>query len=230
VDAVKARAARGQTTTFYVCCNPSYPNNFLFSPPVEGRWISWYAIAHGYNGFLRWAYDAWPGDPMRDARYGSWPAGDSYLVYPGGNSGIRFEKIREGIVDYEKISIIKTLAAKSSDASVKNFFDDNFVIRHLVVFESKGKENLENPGALEMLAKYDAKDQGIPFWLIFDKDENFLADSRMKVKSNGVEKLQNTGCPASNEEVDYFIGVLKKTTALNDDQLQIIRARFRRNE
>jgi thioredoxin-related protein len=120
--------------------------------------------------------------------------------------------------------------ASLNDASVKNFFDDNFVIRHLVVFESKGKENLENPGALEMLAKYDAKDQGIPFWLIFDKDENFLADSRMKVKSNGVEKLQNTGCPASNEEVDYFIGVLKRTTALNDDQLQIIRARFRRNE
>jgi thioredoxin-related protein len=117
-----------------------------------------------------------------------------------------------------------------NDASVKKFFDDNFVIRHLVVFESKGKENLENPGALEMLAKYDAKEQGIPFWLIFDKDENFLADSRMKAKINGVEKLQNTGCPASADEVDYFIGVLKKTTSLNDDQLQIIRARFRRNE
>jgi thioredoxin-related protein len=117
-----------------------------------------------------------------------------------------------------------------NDASVKKFFDDNFVIRHLVVFESKGKENLENPGALEMLTKYDGKDQGIPFWLIFDKDENFLADSRMKAKVNGVEKLINTGCPASEEEVDYFIGVLKRTTALNDDQLQIIGARFRRNE
>jgi thioredoxin-related protein len=117
-----------------------------------------------------------------------------------------------------------------NDASVKKFFDDNFIIRHLVVFESKGKQNLENPGALEMLNKYDAKDQGIPFWLIFDKDENFLADSRMKSNINGVEKLQNTGCPALEEEVDYFIGVLKRTTALNDDQLQIIRARFRRNE
>ena len=117
-----------------------------------------------------------------------------------------------------------------NDASVKKFFDDNFVIRHLVVFESKGKENLENPGALEMLTKHDGKDQGIPFWLIFDKDEKFLADSRMKTKINGVEKLQNTGCPATEEEVDYFIGVLKRTIALNDDQLQIIRGRFRRNE
>lgn len=120
VDQVKARSARGQTTTYYVCCNPAKPNNFLFSPPVEGRWQSWYAAAHGYNGFLRWAYDAWPEDPMRDARYGSWAAGDCYLVYPGGNSCIRFEKIREGIVDYEKIRIIREMATKSADASVKN--------------------------------------------------------------------------------------------------------------
>src|SRR4030095_9387476 len=117
-----------------------------------------------------------------------------------------------------------------NDASVKKFFDDNFVIRRLVVFESKGKENLENPGALEMITKYQGKDQGIPFWLIFDKDENFLADSRMKETVNGVEKLQNTGCPASKAEVDYFIEVLKKTTDLKEDQLERIRTRFRRNE
>jgi len=117
-----------------------------------------------------------------------------------------------------------------NDPSVKKFFDDNFVIRHLVVFESKGKENLENPGASDMLTKYGGKDQGIPFWLIFDKDENFLADSRMKATINGIEKLQNTGCPASKEEVDYFIEVLKKTTQLKNDQLDKIRTRFRRNE
>ena len=117
-----------------------------------------------------------------------------------------------------------------NDIAVKKFFDDNFVIRHLVVFESKGKANLENPGALEMITKYEGKDQGIPFWLIFDKNENFLADSRMKTLTNGVEKLQNTGCPASKAEVDYFIEVLKKTTSLKDDELEKIRTRFRRNE
>ncbi len=119
VESVKARAARGQTTTYYVCCTPAKPNTFLFSPPIEGRWISWYAAAHGYNGFLRWAYDSWPEDPMRDGRFGSWAAGDCYLVYPGGNSGIRFEKLREGIADYEKIRIIRKLAAGSSDKKVK---------------------------------------------------------------------------------------------------------------
>jgi len=40
------------------------------------------------------------------------------MVYPG-SSSVRFEKLREGISDYEKIRIIRSLAAKSSDASVK---------------------------------------------------------------------------------------------------------------
>ena len=119
MDVVKNRAAKGFTTTYYVCCTPPKPNNFLFSPPIEGRWISWYASAYGYSGFLRWAYDAWTQDPVRDARHGSWAAGDCYLVYPGANSGIRFEKLREGIVDYEKIRILRELASASTDKKSK---------------------------------------------------------------------------------------------------------------
>lgn len=119
LDVVKSRAAKGFTTTYYVCCNPPKPNNFLFSPPIEGRWISWYASARGYNGFLRWAYDAWTQDPVRDGRHGTWAAGDCYLVYPGANSGIRFEKLREGIADYEKIRIIRALAAASLDGKTR---------------------------------------------------------------------------------------------------------------
>ena len=63
-----------------LCCNPPIPNNFVFSPPIEGRWISWYVMAYGYDGFLRWAYDAWPEDADRDARHGSWAAGDCYMA------------------------------------------------------------------------------------------------------------------------------------------------------
>jgi hypothetical protein len=119
LEVVKSRAAKGFTTTYYVCCNPPKPNNFLFSPPIEGQWISWYASAYGYNGFLRWAYDAWPQDPTRDARHGSWASGDCYLVYPGANSGIRFEKLRQGISDYEKIRILRKLTSASPDKKSK---------------------------------------------------------------------------------------------------------------
>lgn len=132
VNIVKARSARGQTTTYYVCCNPPVPNNFVYSPPVEGRWISWYSVAHGYDGFLRWAYDAWPADVNRDARHPFWPAGDCFLVYPGGNSCIRFEKLREGIVDFEKIRILREKAARSSDPAVKNLLQQ--LNEHLKTF------------------------------------------------------------------------------------------------
>lgn len=120
---LQQRKERGATSTFYVCCNPAKPNNFVFSPPIEGRWISWYAYAFGYHGFLRWAYDAWPEDPVRDARFGSWPAGDCFMVYPGGGSSIRFETMREGIVDFEKIQILKKLAAQSDDRRVKDLWE-----------------------------------------------------------------------------------------------------------
>ncbi len=120
--------------------------------------------------------------------------------------------------------------AAMNDSTCKKFFEDNFVIRHLVVYESKGKEKLENPGALAMLTKYKGANEGIPYWLIFDKDGSFLLDSRIPPPANNpAAKAQNSGCPASKEEVDFFIDVLKKTTLVNDEQIEKIRIRFRKN-
>src|SRR5580698_7597634 len=65
-----------------------------------------------------------------------------------------------------------------NDKSCKKFFDDNFVIRHLDVDEFKeDKKVLENPGAIELRAKYHGDSCGIPFWLIFDKGGKLLTDS-----------------------------------------------------
>jgi thioredoxin-related protein len=110
-----------------------------------------------------------------------------------------------------------------NDPAVKTFFDKNYVIRHLTVYESKGKEALENPGALALLTKYGGNDQGIPYWLVFDKSGNLLADSQVSPKNN-------TGCPASKEEVAYFVQVLQKTASLTTPELAIIADRFRKNE
>jgi hypothetical protein len=156
VAGLKERKAKGFTTTFYVCCTPARPNNFVFSPPVESRYLGWYTAAFGYDGFLRWAYDAWPADPMRDARHTAWPAGDCYLVYPGGNSSIRFEKLREGIADYEKIKILRGLTRKSGNEKAlksinelesflstiidsPDYFKRNFDSQHLTALLEEGK-------------------------------------------------------------------------------------------
>jgi hypothetical protein len=145
ISEIRNRSLNHKTSTLYICCTPSKPNTFVFSPPVEGRWLGWYALAHGYDGMLRWAYDAWVADPVRDARHVYWPAGDAYMVYPGGNSSIRFEKMREGISDFEKLKILKTQAAKSSDPYIKKLLQE--LDQHLQTFNAEHdfkKEKLEN--------------------------------------------------------------------------------------
>jgi thiol-disulfide isomerase/thioredoxin len=117
------------------------------------------------------------------------------------------------------------------DPSCKKFFDDNFVITHITVSESKGKENLENAGGAEMMEKYNGKDMGLPYWVILDNHAGLLFDSRFKeTAADGKERNAIIGCPATQSEVDKFIEILKKTTPLTDPQLTIIAKRFRQNE
>jgi hypothetical protein len=128
-EQLKARQASGKTTTFYVCCYPARPNNYPFSPPAENTWMGWHAAALDYDGFLRWAYDSWTADPLRDTRHVRWPAGDCFMVYPGARSSVRFERLREGIADFEKIRLLRTQLSAGSgrdgieklDAALKEF-------------------------------------------------------------------------------------------------------------
>ncbi|MBI1782693.1 MAG: DUF4091 domain-containing protein [Sphingobacteriales bacterium] len=130
-----------QTSTFYICCTPAKPNTFIFSPPVEGRWLGWYAFAKGYDGLLRWAYDAWMADPVRDARHVYWPAGDAFMVYPGAASSIRFEKMREGIADFEKLKIIGDKVNHSGSAEIKKHWQK--LLQHLQSFIEEKKFDKE---------------------------------------------------------------------------------------
>lgn len=106
-EAIQKRKKAGLITTYYVACGIPKPNNFTFSPPAESCFEGWIASSMGFDGFLRWAYNSWPEDPMIDSRYIKWPAGDTYFIYPGPLSSVRFERLREGIQDYEKIRIIR---------------------------------------------------------------------------------------------------------------------------
>ena len=101
------RRVRGLNTTFYICCADAFPNQFTFSDPAESAYIGWYAEAAGFDGMLRWAFNSWVEKPLHDSRFRTWPAGDTYIVYPQGRSSIRYERMLEGIQDYEKIQILK---------------------------------------------------------------------------------------------------------------------------
>lgn len=95
--------------------------------------MGWYAAALNLDGFLRWAYDSWTADPLRDTRHVLWPAGDCFLVYPGARSSIRFERLREGIVDFEKIRIIRNRLKEKNDTAAKG--DLEHLGRTLALFD-----------------------------------------------------------------------------------------------
>jgi hypothetical protein len=106
-DFINSRRQAGKKTTYYVACGIPKPNNFTFSPPAESCFEGWFASANGFDGFLRWAYNSWPEKPSVDSRFRKWPSGDTFMVYPNAQSSIRFERLREGIQDYEKIRILR---------------------------------------------------------------------------------------------------------------------------
>ena len=109
--------AKGNLVTIYTCCSPARPNTFTNSNPAESVYLGWHSAAAGYDGYLRWAYNSWVKDPNVDSRFRTWRAGDCYLVYPDGTS-IRFERLIEGIQDYEKINILKKELGKDKAAKL----------------------------------------------------------------------------------------------------------------
>lgn len=106
-EEIAARRAKGLITTYYVCCSDPFPNMFTFSAPAESVYAAWYAVAADFDGFLRWAYNSWVENPLTDSRFRTWPAGDTYMVYPDARSSIRFERLVEGIQDAEKIRVLR---------------------------------------------------------------------------------------------------------------------------
>ena len=118
-EEIAKRRAEGKVTTYYTCCSEPRPNTFTFSPLAESEWLGWWASKINVDGYLRWALNSWVKDPLLDTRFISWAAGDCYLLYPGGRTSARFERLIEGIQAYEKIRILRT--EKDKKGRSKNY-------------------------------------------------------------------------------------------------------------
>lgn len=135
-EVLARRKSEGKISTWYTCCMEPFPNGFTFSPPDEHVWMGWYTAAAKMDGYLRWAYNSWTKEPLKDSRFTSWPAGDTYQVYPGPLSSIRFEKLIEGIQDFEKIEILRKTYAKNNQADKLRMLEEalkNFDLKKLTV-------------------------------------------------------------------------------------------------
>lgn len=104
-DISEHRRSLGLMTTIYNCVG-HYPNSFTRSVPAESVWISWYALRHAVDGYLRWAFDSFVEKPFDTTDFKTWESGDSALVYPGLISSVRFERMKEGIRDAVKVRYI----------------------------------------------------------------------------------------------------------------------------
>ena len=108
-EEIAMRRAKGDVSTYYVCCSTLFPNVFTNSQPFEAELLGVYAIAYDYDGMLRWAFNSWNANPLYDSRFRYWSSGDTFVVYPGARSSVRFERLIDGIEISEKV---RTLRAK----------------------------------------------------------------------------------------------------------------------
>jgi thioredoxin-related protein len=111
-----------------------------------------------------------------------------------------------------------------NDTILSELFDKNYIIKYMHVFESKNMKENETPGAIEILKRYSNGDPGLPFYLIFNKDGNLIADSYNRKDSNfkKLTYLDNIGRPIKKEEIDYFLYILKRTSTLSVNELKLI--------
>ena len=113
------RKAKNRVTTFYTSCANSEPNIYTNSYPAEAAYLPIYAAKMNLDGYLHWSWMNWDEDPLTDSRYRKFGSGDTYCYYPGNRSSVRFERLIEGIHQYEKIQILREEYSDNADMLYK---------------------------------------------------------------------------------------------------------------
>jgi hypothetical protein len=103
----KIRHREGLETSYQLDAYSSFPNLFLHSPSAEATWFGWYAAAQEIDGIHIEEFNNWQAYPLIQSRLEKRSSGSNYLIYPGARSSIRYERLIEGIQDYEKIRLLR---------------------------------------------------------------------------------------------------------------------------
>lgn len=110
----------------YYCCaqyQNCVPNRFFAMPSSRNRILGMLMYKYNIQGFLHWGYNFWYSglsvkklNPFLDTDGdGSFPSGDAFLVYPGGNgpvNSIRMEVLREAFQDYSALCLLESLVGR----------------------------------------------------------------------------------------------------------------------
>ena len=113
---LKNRRAKGWYSTFYTCCSEKEPNIFTNSLPAEATYLPLFGVANDFDGYLHWSWLNWPDTPLTDSRFRLFAPGDTYVVYPGPRSSVRWERFIEGVEQAEKVRILRAEYKDNGDS------------------------------------------------------------------------------------------------------------------
>ncbi|MCE5341278.1 MAG: DUF4091 domain-containing protein [Planctomycetaceae bacterium] len=132
-DFYKQRQRSGDEVWFYTCMYPQgeFANRFLELPLLKTRILHWINFRYGITGYLHWGYNFWNNNPYKNIgfEHTKMPDGDEWIVYPGIDGpldSIRFEALRDGVDDYELLSM---LAESNPDAAMR------LAAKHVAAFD-----------------------------------------------------------------------------------------------
>jgi thiol-disulfide isomerase/thioredoxin len=116
----------------------------------------------------------------------------------------------------------RKLEAVLASPAAKEVLDRHFERVELTVQERGEKKATENPGAGELLEKLSGGDAGLPFTAVLDRKSRApLATSNMAGPGT------NVGFPAKADEIDHFVGMLRKgAPRMTDAEAETLRAAF----
>ncbi|MGM9687421.1 MAG: DUF4091 domain-containing protein [Alloprevotella sp.] len=106
-EELAVRRRQGRVSTTYTCCSNTHPNLFSNSLPAEAAFLPVYCIANQFDGYLHWSWMNWDDKSLTDTRYRLFAPGDTYLVYPGPQSSVRYERFIEGVALAEKVRLLR---------------------------------------------------------------------------------------------------------------------------
>lgn len=148
---VQSRKEKGLKTTLYNC-STNYPNSFAISNPDETVWTFGYLYQNQFDGFLRWAYNAWNENPNENLDYRLFEAGDIFLIYPDEKDSaqpqpkvsVRYCMMKKGNRNIQKL---KTIGYMLGEDSVQNMISSlqsakgNYNAYGAMVAASEASEN-----------------------------------------------------------------------------------------
>ena len=105
-DELAQRREQHMVSTVYSCCADEFPGLFTNSHPVEATLLPLYATACGFDGYLHWSWMNWNDHPLTDSRFRLFPPGDTYVIYPGPRSSLRWEHFIKGVQLVEKAKLL----------------------------------------------------------------------------------------------------------------------------